>query len=181
MRQHPLRITLSAIAAAMLALSLASCAALDDASVPSSPESSTNDAEAPAQDSSQAGNLDCNWGEARLLVADYSAPGEQQGDLAETLVGNWQFTHYDLGFGDGWEPWEEAEDRRYVYSPAGELVHCVTSSAGGSPSALGAIYSVDGDQITLDNGNGWTAVAWTKDVLLLSNHFDDSLELHHRR
>lgn len=182
MKQHPfLRITLSTVAASLLALSLASWAAPDEATAPSSPESIANSSESPAEDSSQSDGWGCNWDEARLLGADYDLPSDQQGNLAEVLVGHWQFTHYDLGLGGGWEPWVDEEDRRYVYADTGGLIHCVTSSTGGSPSALGATYSVAGDQITLDNGNGWTAVSWTQDALLLSNHFDDSLELHHRR
>lgn len=164
----------------MLAASLVSCATPSEEPAHSSAENTANSSEQ-ADSSSQADGLDCNWDDARLLVADYSLPSDQQGDLAETLVGHWQFTHYDLGLGGGWEPWADEEDRRYVYGDTGELMHCVISGTGGSPSALGAKYSVTGDQITLDNGNGATAVAWTKDVLLLSNHFDDSMELFHRR
>ncbi len=178
MKQHPFhRIALSIVAASALALGLSSCAVSGETTTPSSSEKS----DSPVDASSQASGSVCNWDETRLIVADFTPPTGQQGDLAEILVGEWQYTHYDLGLGGGWESWEDDNDRRYVYADATELVYCVIAKSGDSPSELGATYTVVGDQITLDNGNGSTAVAWTKDVLLLSNHYDDSLELFHRR
>jgi len=174
------RIALCTLTASMLVLGVGACATTNE-TLSNEGNSSAEGAEPSTDSSSESAGLSCDWDSARLLVADYELPVGQTGALDEVLPGNWQFTHYDLGLGGGWESWKDDNDRRYVFAESADLVHCVILNSDVSPSELTATYAVAGDKITLDNGNELTAIAWTRDTLLLSNHQDDSLNLFHRR
>lgn len=111
---------------------------------------------------------DCGWDAAPLdAPAPDPLPTGQSGDLAEVLPGAWQHTHIITGGGSP-EPLLDATDIRFVFS-SDQLLYCQDTQFTGRDSNR-ASYELRGNDIVLPRTAGYTAAAWTADVMIWDNN-----------
>lgn len=112
--------------------------------------------------------LACSWDAPRLQApAPDPIPSGQAGDLAEVLPGAWQHTHVITDGGTP-DPLTDLTDIRFVIS--GErLLYCQDTEFTGQDENATS-YELQGADIVFPRGAGYTAVAWTADVMVWNNN-----------
>ena len=114
----------------------------------------------------------CDWGSARLMPTSAPPiPSEQEGDLAEALLGSWQHT-YTITGGGAPEPLNDTTDIRFVFPGGDAIVYCqhITGVVQVGPNENAATFTLDGTEIGLPTSAGYNAAAWSQDVMLWDNN-----------
>jgi len=114
----------------------------------------------------------CEWDEPRLRAeALPELPREQDGPLADALPGAWQHTFTKTEPGE-YEPLRDTTDIRFVFPAADALLYCQSVTAGAvkiGPRENATPVRFEGDRLVLRSGPGYTALAWSPDVMLWRN------------
>jgi hypothetical protein len=114
----------------------------------------------------------CAWDQPRLAPAARPAlPEGKAGPLASALIGSWQHTFIDTG-GAGYEPTGGGTDIRFVFPDAATMLYCQNVVMGAvkiGPRERSAALGLEGDRLVLPGAPGYTALAWSKDVMLWRN------------
>jgi hypothetical protein len=114
----------------------------------------------------------CDWGEPRLRADTLpELPQTQDGPLADALPGAWQHTFTKTEPGE-YEPLRDTTDIRFVFASAESLIYCQSVMAGAvkiGPRENATPVRFEGDRLVLRSGPGYTALAWSSDVMLWRN------------
>jgi len=116
----------------------------------------------------------CAWDDPPLPAEmPPSLPQGQEGPLADALPGAWQHTFIDKG-GRGYEALGDTIDIRFVFPDGERFVYCQHITGPGpvkiGPATRAAPLRLEGAQIVLPRAPGYTALAWSKDVMLWRNN-----------
>lgn len=123
-------------------------------------------------DETPTGEAGCGYDSyAQILSgadADRVVPTGQEGALTDVLVGTWQHTWaYDPGLpGAAWTAISDADTNiRFAIRDLQTFLYCQRAGANGvRESAL----TLDGTKLKI-SGPGYTAKAWTKDIMVWRN------------
>lgn len=149
---------------------LAGCASptSSDGAASGGGESESASETAPAPDSETADETTqaetCDWDSPRLMGAA-AAPAGQDGELSGVLVGAWQHTHTDDGYGFT----EVVNDHRFVFPAADRMLYCQHVPGATEYAENAANVTLNGTTIELPGGYSYTVTAWGEDTMLWNN------------
>lgn len=125
----------------------------------------------PSQDSpaeaaeTQAQEETCDW-ESPKISGTTEEPAEQEGKLAEMIVGSWQHTHTDEGSGFK----ATTNDHRYVFPSSDRMLYCQHVPGATDHDENAADIVLNGTTIELPGGKySYTVTAWDEDTLVWDN------------